>query len=237
VTIEPLHAGRRVDPHRFVPFVVHELLRVLPPTLYFFIGFNLVLLTKRLFLAEYLIQYTGFFIATTGALIVGKVILVTDRMPFLRRFDYAPLAYPILFKTAVYTLIVSQVRLLELVLHFLVRGGLIGGGRFLGYALGQFSWSRFTATQIWIAVLFLIYETAVELDKLLGDGELAKILFTRRSSKLKSTRRIRIRLLVQLARLTDTYSLSVLSSPDSAAHAKLITILRNLASEHQADCT
>ena len=231
MTVEPSGAGTRIGLRRVASIVLRELRHVLPPTVYFFVGFNLILLTKRLFLAEYLIQYTGFFIATTGALIVGKVILVTDRMPFLSRFDYAPLAYPILFKTTVYTLIVAQVRLLELLLHFLAGGGVIGGGRFLGYWLGQFSWSRFTATQIWIAVLFLIYETAVELNQLLGDDELMRILFTRRSSKLKFTRRMRIRMLVQLARLTDAYPLSVLSNPDSAAHAKLITILRNVASD------
>jgi hypothetical protein len=40
-------------------------------------------------------------------------------------------------------------------------------------------------------VLFLVYVTASELNQLLGDGELFKIFFTRRSSELKSTRRAR----------------------------------------------
>jgi len=85
VTAEPLHAGRRIDLHRLASFVLRELLHVLPPTFYLFVGFNLILLTKRLFLPS--IQYPGFFIATIGALIVGKVIVVTDSVPFLRRFD------------------------------------------------------------------------------------------------------------------------------------------------------
>ena len=37
----------------------HEFRLVIPPTLFFFVGFNLILLTKRLFLADYLIAYTG----------------------------------------------------------------------------------------------------------------------------------------------------------------------------------
>src|SRR6516164_1079061 len=67
--------------------LLHELREVLPPTIFFFVGFNLILLTTRLILADYLIQLTGFLIATMSALIVGKVVLVADMMPFLRRFD------------------------------------------------------------------------------------------------------------------------------------------------------
>src|SRR6516164_10525713 len=82
-------------------FLLHEFRQILPPTIFFFIGFNLILFTKRLILEDYLIQFTGFFIATTAALIVGKVVLVADKMPFLRRFDHAPLARPILFKAVI----------------------------------------------------------------------------------------------------------------------------------------
>ena len=92
--------------------LLREFREVIPPTLFFFVGFNLVLFTKRLFLEQYLIEYAGFFIATTGALIVGKVVLIADKMAFLRRFDYAPLAYPILFKTVVYTALVGAARLI-----------------------------------------------------------------------------------------------------------------------------
>jgi len=49
--------------------LLHEIREVIPPTLFFFMGFNLVLFTKRLFLEQYLIEYAGFFVATTGALI------------------------------------------------------------------------------------------------------------------------------------------------------------------------
>src|SRR5437660_12417578 len=97
---------------RFLLFLRREFREILPPTLFFFVGFNLILFTKRLILSDYLVQYAGFLVATTAALIVGKVVLVADKMPFLRRFDYAPLAYPILFKTVIYTLFVFVARLI-----------------------------------------------------------------------------------------------------------------------------
>jgi hypothetical protein len=209
--------------------LLHEFREVIPPTLFFFLGFNLILFTKRLFLEQYLIEYTGFLIATTGALIVGKVVLVADKMPFLRRFDYAPLSYPILFKTVVYTALVFLARLIEALVHYLVAGGVLGGGRFIEQLIGEFSWARFTATQLWIFVLFLVYVAVSELNRLFGDGELFRIFFTWRSSALKSTRRQRIRLLARLSRLTEAYPMAVLQDPRSVPHRELATILRTLA--------
>ena len=199
-------------------FFLHELREVIPPTVFFFLGFNLVLFTKRLFLADYLIEYTGFLVATTSALVVGKTVLVADTIPFMKRFDGAPLACPILFKTMVYTLFVFVVRLLEADVHYLVEGGSVGHGGFLDHIFGTFSWPRFIATQLWIFVLFLVYVAASELNQLFGDGELFKIFFTRRLPALKTTRRARIRLLVRLARLTDAYSVAELADQRSAPH-------------------
>jgi hypothetical protein len=77
-------------------------------------------------------------------------------------------------------------------------------------------------------VLFLAYVTANEINQLLGDGELFKIFFMRRSSQLKSTRRQRIRLLVRLSRLTEINSLDTLRDRASVPHAELVGILENL---------
>src|SRR6516164_3556106 len=209
-------------------FLLHEFRQVLPPTIFFFIGFNFILFTKRLILEDYLIQYTGFFIATTAALIVGKVVLVADKMPFLRRFDHAPLVRPIIFKTVVYTLLVAVARLIEAFIHYVLEGGAVGHGGFVEHQLGNFSWHRFVAIQLWVFALFLVYVTASEINALLGYGELFKIFFVRRSSDLKSTRRARIRQLARLARLTDAHPIETLCDPATEPHAELVDILRSL---------
>jgi hypothetical protein len=208
--------------------IVREFKEVIPPTIFFFVGFNLILFTKRLILADYLIAYAGFLVATTSALIVGKVVLVANKMRILRRFDSAPLAYPILFKALAYTALVAVARLLETFIHYLLKGGVVGSGGFLEEVLGTFSWSHFVATQLWIGVLFLIYVTAHALNDLFGDGELFRILFLRRSSTLKDTRRARIRLLTRLSRLTEAHPLTVLENPASPEHSELVAILRDL---------
>jgi hypothetical protein len=141
-------------------FLLHEFRQMLPPTVFFFIGFNLIL-------------FTG--------------------------------------------------------------GGAVGRGGFIEEQLGGFSWHRFIATQMWIFVLFLVYVTANEINQLLGDGELFKIFFMRRSSQLKSTRRQRIRLLVRLSRLTEANSLETLRDRASAPHAELVGILKNLGPQDPSE--
>ena len=78
-------------------------------------------------------------------------------------------------------------RLIEALIHYAIDTGHLGG--FLHHMEAQFSWDRFIGVQLWIFVLFLGYVTGSEINHLMGDGELGKILFTRPSSKLKQTRR------------------------------------------------
>ena len=52
-------------------------------------------------------------------------MLVTDKLPFMRRFDGAPMIQPILFKSAIYWVCVLVVRLAEVLVSFLAAGGAI----------------------------------------------------------------------------------------------------------------
>ena len=96
-----------------------QMRHALPPTIFFFVGFNLILLTKRLILQEQGVEFSGFFTAIVAALLVGKAVLVTDNLPFMRRFDGAPMIQPILFKSAIYWVCVLIVRLAEELVHFI----------------------------------------------------------------------------------------------------------------------
>ncbi len=200
---------------------------VLPPTIFFFVGFNLILFTRWMAFAEVGIPFTNFFAATVAALLVGKAVLIVDNMPFMHRFDGAPLIQPILFKTAIYWVFVFVFRIAEGLFHFMREGGALGD--FPGFLMGQFSWPRFLSIQIWLMVLFLVYVTAHELNLLFGDGELPRLFLRWHSSEAKLTRRQRIRMLVRLNRLTQANPIDVIGEKGSAAHAELVEILRQLA--------
>jgi hypothetical protein len=96
--------------HRIGARLLHEVREALPPTIFFFIGFNFVVLTTNLLVAQYLVAVSNFMLATVAALFVGKAVLVANKIPLLRRYDRAPLIQPILFKTAFYWLIVFLAR-------------------------------------------------------------------------------------------------------------------------------
>jgi hypothetical protein len=216
--------------HRAGAFLLKEFLEILPPTIFFFFGFNLIVLTTNLLLADYGAQFASFIIATASALIVAKALLVANAMPVIRHFDRAPLIRPILFKAGFYWVAVFIVRLLEHWIRYRLSGHYVFGG-FVPHALATFSWDRFLAIQLWILVLFLVYVTASEFNRLFGEGELWHILFTSRPSELPLNRRQRILELVRLSKLADAHSVDEFRDPTSAAHTQLVDIVGRLAAE------
>jgi hypothetical protein len=161
-------------------FLLREFREVVPPTLFFAGGFALIELTTQLILDDYFVRFANFMVAIGAALIVGKAVLIANKLPFLRRFDTAPLFRPILFKSVVYSLAVLIARILEGFIEYLFDGGTFAG--FPGYLVSRFSWHRFTAVQLWIFVLFVIYTGLAELNARLGHGELTSIVFTRHAT-------------------------------------------------------
>jgi hypothetical protein len=164
-------------------FLLHEFVEMLPTTIFFFVGFNLILLTTNLILGNYAVQFASFMLVTGAALVVGKSVLVAATTRFIRRYDNAPPIQAILFKTVFYWAIVFIARLLE---HW-IRYCLIEHhplGAFLPHMVGTFDWQRFIAIQLWILVLLLLYATMAELNRLFGEGEIWHIFFTSQPGEL-----------------------------------------------------
>ena len=199
----------------------------MPPTIFFFVGFNFIVFTTNLLLANYAVAVSSFMLATVAALVVGKAVLVANAMPYLRRYDRAPLIQPILYKSAFYWVVVFFARLLERFVHFSIEGNLPAD--FIPYLRTTFSWHRFSAISLWIFVLFLIYVTAQEISHLFGPGELRRLFFSSRPSDLQLNRRQRIRELLRLSRLADAHSITEFRNPTSLAHRQMVEILQRLA--------
>jgi len=77
----PRHVGARI---------LHELRSALPPTIFFFVGFNFIVLTTNLLVADYAVAVSNFMLATLAALVVGKAVITANSLPFLRLFDRPP---------------------------------------------------------------------------------------------------------------------------------------------------
>jgi hypothetical protein len=222
-THAPVGIARRVG-----AFLLRELREMLPPTIFFFIGFNLILLTTNLLIADYGATVGSFMLVTGGALVVGKAVLVANATQSIRRYDRAPLIRPILFKTVFYWAVVLVARLLEHWIRFwLVEHHPLG--TFLPHMVATFDWHRFIAIQLWILVIFLIYEVAAELNHLFGKGELWHLLVTSRPSELPLDRRQRILELVRLSKLADAHSIDEFRDPRTPAHSQLVDIVHRIA--------
>ena len=225
-TVEPITKAASIA-RRIGTRLLHEAREALPPTIFFLVGFNFIVLTTNLLVAQYLVAVSNFMLATTAALVVGKAVLVANKIRLLRRYDRAPLIRPILFKTAFYWIIVFFARLLERFVHFLLEGN--APGDFGSYLITTFSWHRFSAISLWILVLFLIYVAVSEFSNLFGPGEIRRLLFTRRPSELQLNRGQRMRELLRLSRLADAHSVDEFRDPASAPHGELIDIVQRLA--------
>ena len=208
--------------------VVHELRSALPPVIFFFVGFNFVVLTTNLLVADYGAAVSSFMLATLAALVVGKAVITANAAPFIKLFDRAPLARPILFKTAIYWVAVFFARLAERFVHFWIVDG-NRPGDFPAHLISSFSWHRFTAISLWVLVLFLVYVTASEFTQLLGPAEMRRLLFAYRPSELQLNRRQRARELLRLSRLADEHEITAFRDPGSAAHHQLVEIVERLA--------
>ena len=185
-------------------WILHELRGALPATVFFFLGFNFIILTTNLLVADYAVAVSNFMLATVAALVVGKAVITANAMPFIKLFDRAPLIQPILFKTAIYWIATFIARLAERFVHFSV----IAGHRprdFAAYLISDFSWQRFSTISLWILMLFLIYVTASEFSQLFGPAEMRRLLFAYRPSELQLNKRQRARELMRLNRLADKH--------------------------------
>jgi len=148
--------------------VRRELLEVVPPTIFFFVAFNVISYTKKLMLEQYGIEFSGFVAATVGALIVAKVVLIADRIPFINKYPDKPLIYNAAWKTVIYVLVTLVVRFLEylLPLWWKHRDVSVAMERLWNETI----WPHFWAIQIWLVCLFFVYVSFREFARAVGEA-------------------------------------------------------------------
>lgn len=156
-------------------FLKREFLEVLPPTIFFFIGFSLIVVTKALTLAEYGIQFSGFAKAIVGALLVGKVVLVADKTRFVNRFPDKPLIYNTIWKTGIYLLATVVVRYVEHLLPLISQHkDLVLANHSLWH---EINWAHFGVIHIWLSGLIVVYCALRELVRAIGREKALQMFF------------------------------------------------------------
>jgi hypothetical protein len=155
--------------------IKHEIILVIPPTIFFFVSFQIIAFTRSLMLKHYGIEVNTFVAATIAALIVGKVVLVADHIPFINRFPEKPLIYNVVWKTVIYVVAAFIVRYVEHLFSFVRKYKDLGVAN--QHLVEEVSWPRFWAIQIGLLVLFLVYCSFRELIRVLGRDRVIRIFF------------------------------------------------------------
>ncbi|MGF1467806.1 MAG: hypothetical protein ACFCGT_16905 [Sandaracinaceae bacterium] len=147
-------------------FLVEEGRLVLAVTAYFLVCFGLVGILKYLTLAQYHIAPHELGQAVVLALVLGKVVVVLDKTSFGNRFERHAVWSSVLYKSAIYTLAVAALLVVERVLHHLL------GGLTLAESLRE-AWdasdrNRAAATSICVMVAFIGYNAMSEVAAVVG---------------------------------------------------------------------
>lgn len=143
------------------------------PFVFFLAAFLLLALTARLAGAPG--GLLTFAAAIVSALICAKAVLIADRLPFFNRFPDRPLMWNVVWKTLLYTLLTSLIRLIEHGFEDWRADPHMGAGA--EALISQFSWTRFTMIQLWLAGLFLVYTAFRELADVVGRDRVRRIFF------------------------------------------------------------
>ena len=155
--------------------IKHELLEMVPPTLYFFVILHIVALIRSLMIkSEGLPPATTISIAV-AALVLGKSVLLANALPYINRFPEKPLTWNVCWKSVVYLLVAGVIHYLENLYDVWKEApGFAAANEKL---LSTIVWPHFWAVQILLGVLIVVYCVGSELARVIGRKELIALFF------------------------------------------------------------
>jgi hypothetical protein len=156
-------------------FIVRELHHMLPPTVFFLISFNVIVLTVALIADGTAASLPGHATASLAALVCGKAVLIADALPFFNRYPEKPLIWNTAWKAALYLAVTLIIRLAERLIS--AATGDYGFASGLEHEIAVFEWPRFWAIQLWLAILFVGYAGSGELSRVIGRSRIVKMFF------------------------------------------------------------
>ena len=162
-------------------FLKKELLELLPPTIFFFLVFQVMSFARGLLAEEYgitLASATSDFIA---AILIGKSILIVDAFPILKWFHQKRLIYTVLWRILFYLLIVMVFQIIEGLIPLISEYGSVSSA--VDQGIKKINWNHFWAIHIILLLFISIYTFATAIIGILGRKEFFKLFF---SEKFKS---------------------------------------------------
>ena len=155
-----------------------QLKEFLAITIYLWVVFGLLIMFKSVVLAEHNIPFAYHGFAIINALALAKVMLTARDLHLGEKFDEAPIIFPTLLKSALFTLVLACFKILEETVVGLYHGKSfqqsisdLGGGTLNGILI-------LTLLLFAILIPFVGYG---ELQRVLGEGKLKRLFFQPRA--------------------------------------------------------
>jgi ABC-type transport system involved in cytochrome c biogenesis permease component len=162
----------------FLTAAKHELEQVGLVTLYFMFCFAVILTLKKLFLAEYEIEFYALSAVVVGALVAGKIVVVLDHTPLGTLFDSSERpGLAAVYRALVYSVVAFVVLAVEKLFHAYRESGALG--RAISEAWESRDRSLVLAKVLCVGLSFLGYHLFVAADRRLGKGTLWRALWGR----------------------------------------------------------
>jgi len=182
-TLGTLRAKGAADMGKILKVIKREVIGILPATIFFLFFFHLLAFTRSLALAEYSIDADYTIVATIGALIIAKVIIVADNLPLINLFQKRPLVIDVLWRTLIYSIIALVIQYFEeLIPQWIQTKHFIAANH---HVIEEISWPQFWANHLWMVFGLMIYCTFSALIRAIG-GDRVRELFLGSSNRRKT---------------------------------------------------
>jgi len=158
---------------RTVKQIAYQQLRdFLVVALYLWVVFGLLVLHKSMILAEHDIPFAAHGFAIINALALAKVMLTAKDLHLGENFNEAPLIYPTLLKSALFTLVMACFKILEDVAIGLYHG------QSLHQSIADLgTWKAILTLTLLLFAVLVPFVGYGELGRVLGEGKLEQIFF------------------------------------------------------------
>jgi len=158
---------------------LREAKRFLAMFLYLWVLFALFVLHESIVLAQHDVTFSPYGIALVNALVLAKVMLVAEDLHLGRWLEGKPLVYPILYKSAAFTVVFICVHVAETFIEGILRGKTALASL---PAIGAGGLEHIVSAGVIVSFALIPFFAFTEFRRVVGESELRALLFHARST-------------------------------------------------------
>jgi|WetSurMetagenome_2_1015567.scaffolds.fasta_scaffold51593_2 hypothetical protein len=162
--------------NKFISILKKEILELIPPTLFFFFVFHIMMLVEGLLAKEFGYSFSASTTALIGAILVGKSILIVDALPMLKFKPNQKLITPMIWRIFSYLIIVILFQIIEAMIPILSKTGSFSVA--MDDFIMKINWDHFWAVHLVLFLFLIIYTIINAIIDTIGITKFRAIFFS-----------------------------------------------------------